>query len=221
MHAKPDISKIHFIGTSHIAKQSINEVKNYVEEHKPDIVAVELDSERLKALLANKRDRISLKNIGIVRKIGFVGFLFAYIASFVQKKLGNKVKTPAGSDMLTAVKLAKEHNLKIALIDQNVNVTLKKLSQEMKFKDKMRIFFDLLKAFFLGDSGANELGLKNIDLRKVPQDELVEKVIGKTKERYPSLYKVLALTFHVFLVLCNEVLKYKCSNQKNCLCKGF
>ena len=45
------------IGTSHIAKQSLDEVKEEIETNKPDIVAIELDKNRLQALFQKKKER--------------------------------------------------------------------------------------------------------------------------------------------------------------------
>lgn len=185
------MDNIHFIGTSHIAKQSVSEIEDFIEKEKPSIVAVELDKQRLQALLENRTDRISLRNISLIRRIGLTGFIFAYVASLVQKKLGDLVKSKAGKDMLSAVKAAKKHGAKVALVDQDVDVTLKNLSREMKLREKLRVVFDIIRGLFSKDMGAKELGIKNIDLKKVPSDELVEKVINKTKGRYPSFHKVL------------------------------
>ncbi len=48
------MNKIILVGTSHIAKQSIRRVKKAIEENKPDIVAVELDSKRFYSIIAKK-----------------------------------------------------------------------------------------------------------------------------------------------------------------------
>ena len=47
------------IGTSHIAQQSLDDVKKAIEEGKPDIVAIELDSKRLHSLFRKKDAKIS------------------------------------------------------------------------------------------------------------------------------------------------------------------
>ena len=48
-------NNITMIGTSHIAKESVSEVKNYIIKEKPDIIALELDRPRLAALLNKKK----------------------------------------------------------------------------------------------------------------------------------------------------------------------
>ena len=101
------------IGTSHIAQQSLDEVKKAIEKDKPDIVALELDKNRLYALMHKKKGKISIYNI---RKIGFKGFLFYLIGAWAEKKLGEYVGVSPGSEMKKAVKLARKNNAKIIVV---------------------------------------------------------------------------------------------------------
>ena len=43
------------IGTSHISKQSVNDVKEHILIEKPEIIAIELDKIRLYSLLNKKK----------------------------------------------------------------------------------------------------------------------------------------------------------------------
>ena len=77
----------HIIGTSHISKDSINEIKSSIENEKPDIVAVELDAQRAMSLLQKEVRKISFLEM---TKLGVKGLLFAKIGQYVQQKLGQK-----------------------------------------------------------------------------------------------------------------------------------
>jgi len=48
-----------FLGTSHIAKQSLDEVKQYIEKEKPEIIAIELDAKRLPFLGHGQRKSLA------------------------------------------------------------------------------------------------------------------------------------------------------------------
>ena len=72
------------IGTSHIAEQSIQEVRSAVEAEKPGIIAIELDKKRLAGLLDKSHKRLKLKEIF---RLGVKAYLFILIASYIQKKL--------------------------------------------------------------------------------------------------------------------------------------
>jgi pheromone shutdown-related protein TraB len=176
------------IGTSHIARQSIHEVKEAILREKPQIIAVELDRRRLSALLGRKKQKLKIKDI---RKIGIKGFLFGLIGSYVQKKLGSIVRVMPGADMLTAVKLARKKKIKIALIDQDIEITLRRISITFSWKEKFRLLADVFKAIFFRKREMAKLGIKELDLTKVPEKELIKKLTKNLKKRYPNLYKVL------------------------------
>lgn len=169
------------IGTSHIAIQSIKEVEKRIEEEQPKVVALELDAARFQALHSKEKRGIKIRDI---RKIGVKGWIFALIGEFVEKKLGNRVGVSPGAEMLHAAKVAHKNKMHIALIDQRIDITLKNFSKELTWKEKFR---------FLGELVSAPFSKKKIkfDLRKVPEDKIIEEMVGHVKKRYPSVYKVL------------------------------
>lgn len=169
------------LGTSHIAKQSLLEVKKFILEEKPEIITLELDRGRLYGLL-NKR-KLKLNDI---KDIGVRGFFLNLIGAYVEKKLGKLVGVNPGSEMKLAFKLARENKIQIFLIDQEISITLKKLIKRFTLNEIFRFITDLFKGFILRKSE-----IEPFDLRKVPEEELIIKVIEKVKERYPSIYEVL------------------------------
>lgn len=170
-----------FIGTSHISIQSIKEVKNQINQHSPDIIALELDQRRFLSLISKKTAKPSLKDS---LSLGFIPFLINTIGGYIQRKLGDLVGIKPGSEMLKAISLAKQNNIKIALIDQDIKLTLKNLSKNFTTKEKLRFFIDLIKSPF----STQKISL---DLRRVPDDKLIKMVINKVRQRYPSIYKSL------------------------------
>jgi len=171
---------VFLIGTSHIAKRSVEKITHMFDEYNPDIVCVELDNARLHGLLTNAKPDYSLSGI---KKYGFQGYLFAVIGGFIQKKLGNSVGMKPGSDMLAAVNLAKSKNRQLELIDQDIGVTLKKFSKKFTLKEKFRLIWDIIRSPFSERM--------KINLNDVPQEEIINKLLLQMKDRYPNLYFVL------------------------------
>ncbi|MBI2144570.1 TraB/GumN family protein [Candidatus Woesearchaeota archaeon] len=174
------------IGTSHIAKDSVAEVERIILAEKPDIVAVELDHARLHALLSEQKQRFSLS---MVKQMGIAGTLFFAIGSLVQRKLGKMIGAVPGEEMKTAVKAARQNGIRIALIDQPLDITMKNISR-ISLKEKLRLAADLL----LGIGGLGEekeLAKIDIDLSKTPSEQFVKLAMKKLQERYPELYKAL------------------------------
>ena len=175
------------LGTSHIAIQSVNEVKKLIETEKPDIIALELDILRLKKLLSKQKQKFSFK--ALTSK----GSIINSLGALIERKLGEKVGMMPGEEMRTAIKLARKHKLQLALIDQPIQITFKKLSDRITFKEKARFVFDILSSFILPKRKIK------IDLTKVPEKKLIKKMIGEVKKRYPSIYKTLIAARNVFM----------------------
>lgn len=189
------------LGTSHIASQSITEINKAFKNHDPDIVCVELDKQRLHALLNDAKPDYSIAGI---KRYGLQGYLFAVIGGFIQRKLGNVVGIKPGSDMLTAVNLARNNKKQLMLIDQDIETTLKRFSKEFTFKEKMRLLWDIIRSPF-----AKKM---RINLNEVPPDKIIAQMIAQMKERYPSLYKVLIHERN--MVMAKNIYKIKENNPE-------
>ena len=132
---------LRIIGTSHIAAQSIQEIKKAFTQEKPELVAVELDLQRASALFQAGKSKISLSQ---AFTLGLKGFIFAKLGQMVQQKLGKMVGVSPGSEMKTALELAKEHHLEVAFIDQPLPITLQRFSKELTWKERFHFAGDLL-----------------------------------------------------------------------------
>ncbi|MBI2665899.1 TraB/GumN family protein [Candidatus Woesearchaeota archaeon] len=188
---------IEIIGTSHIAKESIEEIKRAINERNPQVIAIELDTSRAAALMSNQKSKLTVAS---VMKIGIKGFLFAKIGQFVQQKLGKIVGVDPGTEMKTALEIAKKKKLDIALIDQPLEKTLKEFSKNITLLEKLRFIADLAKSPFQQKKQLKELGLSEFDLKKVPSTELIEKMMSALKIRYPSIHKTLVEDRNKYMV---------------------
>lgn len=178
------------IGTSHISPESIRLVESSILEKKPEIVAIELDKERFMALMTGEKRNVGLAEI---KRIGFKGYVFAKFGQWVEKKLGNRIGVSPGDEMVKAVRAASSVKAKIALIDQPIEITLKKFSKRITWKEKFRFIWDLLTGWFRKD-----MKIK-IDLRKVPEERIIEQMMGLVRKRYPNVYDVLIAERNVIM----------------------
>ena len=169
------------MGTSHIAKQSLEDVEKEIENKKPDIIALELDRRRLYSLF-KKPGKIRIYDI---KRVGIKGFIFSLIGAWAEKKLGKIVGVAPGSEMKKAAGLARNYDIKIALIDQDIEITLKRFSKSLTWKEKWNFIVDVLKAIFVRKK------IIEFDLTKVPSKKVIKKLVGQVKKRYPNIYKVL------------------------------
>lgn len=175
------------IGTSHISRESVDAITKFVEEKKPAIIAIELDKDRFYGIQQKKREA-SFREIF---NVGVKGYLFSLIGEYVERKLGEKVGVKPGEEMLTAIRLAKKHNIKIALIDQDIRITLKRFSKFLSWKERFRFVADIFSSIIFRNREMKKIGLETFDLTKVPEKKVIKKMISFVKKRYPNVYKVL------------------------------
>ncbi|MEK6941017.1 MAG: TraB/GumN family protein [Nanoarchaeota archaeon] len=173
--------KLILIGTSHIAIESVKEVRRVILTSKPNVVAIELDPIRLNSLLSKEKRKLRLRDIS---QLGLNGFLFNLIGAYLEKKLGKIVNVTPGDDMKAAVDSSKQIGAELVLIDQDVRITMKKLSRRITWHEKFRFVKDII-------IGLVKREKIKINLNKVPDKALIEKLTNKIKERYPSVYSVL------------------------------
>ncbi|MFH0979228.1 MAG: TraB/GumN family protein [Candidatus Woesearchaeota archaeon] len=176
------MENLKILGTSHIAKESIERVKEEIESGQYDIVTLELDNVRLYSLLHPSKAKIRATDIA---KVGLKGYIFSLIGAWAENKLGAAVGVKPGTEMTMAYKLAKKKGLKIALVDQRIDITLSRLSKGITWKEKLNFAIDIIKSPFVRRP---EL---RFDLRKVPSQEIINTLIKEVKERYPNFYRIL------------------------------
>ena len=183
---------IYLIGTSHIAKESLDKVDHSISGIKPDLVAVELDLARLKGLQQNKKGKMKLP---IIQKI------IMLLLQKMQETLSKETGILPGQEMLDAVRHAKKADSRVALIDQRIDITINKLMRAMGLKEKFKLISYMI--FGLLGIGASKVvpvkAGKSVDLNKIPEDEFIDMAMGYMEASFPSIYKVLVADRNWFM----------------------
>jgi len=177
--------EIILVGTAHISKESITLVKETIELEKPDVIGVELDSERLAQLLSGKKWEQT--NITEVIKTGKTYlFLLNLLLGNMQKQLGAQVGVKPGAEMMAAIKEAQDHEIPVRLLDRNVRITLKRAFNEMSLKEKLKLGSSLCLGFF----GVGEKVNAKV-IEELKQEDLINKLMKELGKQMPSMKRVL------------------------------
>jgi len=178
--------KITLVGTAHISEKSVKEVKEVIEEEKPDIVAVELCKRRYDSI--KKKDQWENTPISKLLKGNNAYLLIAQtFLSSIQRKLGKEYGVEPGSEMIMAMDIAKKHDLKIALVDRDISITLKRAWRKMGIREKFRLVWEFLKAIV----GFDEEEIEELDLEKLMDQDVISSMMEEFKEIAPSVTNVL------------------------------
>lgn len=174
--------KLRLIGTAHISRESAEVVKQQISEWKPDIVAIELDSNRL-AHLQNP-EKFDDEALSKVLKEGRTSLLlFQSLLAIEQRKMGMEAGERVGVDLLAAVDAAEESNIPIELVDRDIQITLKRAWKKMKLREKWRILYSLL---------ADEPDEEDIDVEELLGDgDLITQLMEELRATAPGAGEVL------------------------------
>jgi len=169
------------IGTAHISKESVEEVKKTILELKPEIVAVELCEARYRALVEQKDVQI----LDLLKSKNSMMVLANVLLSFLQRKLGEEVGVKPGAEMLAAIAAANEVGANVALIDRDIRVTLGRGMAKMGFFEKIRVLKELLSTYDVSGEDIES------EIDKLKQDANVTEILETFKDVSPNLYGVL------------------------------
>ncbi|TLN19864.1 TraB/GumN family protein [bacterium] len=175
---------VHLIGTAHVSRQSVEEVRRAIEEEKPDTVCVELDDQRLEAL---KNPNIWEKlNLGAAIRQGKGPFLMANLAlSVFQRKMGQKTGVKPGAELLEAVLAAEKEGARVSLVDRNIRTTLLRVWRNTGFWKKNL----LISSIFVSAFEKNELDEEALE--KIKEKDALSAMMDELAEYLPSVKSML------------------------------
>ena len=173
---------LRLLGTAHVATASVEAVKQNIEEWKPDIVAVELCKSRHDALTQDKRlDREGLLKVIKEGKAPMV--LLQSLLAAEQRKLGLDEGQQPGAELLAAVEAAEEYELRVELVDRDIQTTLRRAWKNMSLKEKTGLMWALLAE----DESNEELELEQM----LADKDLLTSLMEELREVSPGAGSVL------------------------------
>ncbi len=133
----------YLVGTAHVSQQSVADVRAVIERVDPAVVAVELCSARYEALVNDRAFR-DLNVIKVIRE-GRVLYLLGHLAlTAYQRRIGASLGVKPGAELLAACEVAKQKGIPIALIDRDINITLKRTWRNIGVWRRLTLLTSLL-----------------------------------------------------------------------------
>lgn len=136
----------YIVGTAHVSKQSVDDVRAVIDRVKPDVVCVELDRVRHEALTKDSAFR-DLDVFKVVRE-GRTLYLLAHLAlASYQRRIGASLGVKPGAELLAAVRVAEERGIPVELIDRDINITLKRTWKNLGLWKRSMLLSSLIVGF--------------------------------------------------------------------------
>ncbi len=172
------------MGTAHVSRESVAEVRRVIAEEKPDRVCVELDEGRYTSISqgSNWQDL----NIGKVIRQG-KGFLLLanLVLSSFQRRLGKDLGVKPGEEMLAAVQASEEMGVPFSLCDRNIQITLRRAWSRTRLWGKVKMLAAMLASVFSDEK------LKPEDIEKLKQKDVLQNMMEELADYLPAAKEVL------------------------------
>lgn len=172
--------QVTLIGTIHMSKRSVEQVKAVIETECPETVCVELDDLRILALAE------SASEADAVPADGDLPFLVLNtIIAALQKLLALDWGLLPGQDLLQAVKSAKAVGAQIILADCNIQAVFHRIWENISLKEKAALLARLIGLLTTG------IGLSEADLENMKAPDNLAAILNKFGTEFPELKSML------------------------------
>ena len=135
--------ELRILGTAHVSSESVELVRNQIEEWGPDLVAVELCPSRM-AALTEPESLESEDLLKIIKEGRSAMILLQSALAAQQRRMGISSGEKPGAELLAAVNAAEESDIPVEMIDRDVVITLRRAWKKMGMVEKWRILNAIL-----------------------------------------------------------------------------
>ncbi|MBN1635424.1 MAG: TraB/GumN family protein [Deltaproteobacteria bacterium] len=176
--------EIVLIGTAHVSKTSVEEVREAIETRRPEVVAIELCKNRYD-VLKNPKAWQQTDIIKVIREKK-ASFLFANLvmASF-QRRIGEKFGIKPGQEMKVAIEVAEKLGVPVALIDRPIQTTLQRAWRNLTFIERIKLIWTSLISIFAVDD------LEEDTIEKLKEKDVLSAAVDEIARAAPTIKKVL------------------------------
>ncbi len=182
-----NITRIHMdgkeyilIGTAHVSRQSAEQVKNVIEDEKPDTVCVELDEPRYQSIVEGDKWRDTDIFQVIKDKKATLLLMNLAIGSF-QRRMAKQFGIKPGQEMIQGIESAKELNAELVLADRNIQVTFSRIWSSVGFSGKAKLLTQIVYSIFSNDTITEE------ELEKIKSQDMLDSMLNEFTQVFPKL----------------------------------
>ncbi|MGP0566443.1 TraB/GumN family protein [Nitrospina sp. 32_T5] len=175
---------ITLLGTAHVSQKSVELVEEKIRTGDYDCVAVELCPPRYE----NMVNQSWWKNLDIyqILKSGKGSLLLINLAlSAYQRRLADKLGIEPGKEMARAIDLAKEHNLRLEVIDRDITTTLQRMYRRVGFWQKLKLVGGMIASIFVGEEVTEE------QIENLKEGDMLQSLVEEFGEELPEIKEVL------------------------------
>jgi len=183
-HVKVDDRDIYLVGTAHISKESVEDVRTTIEQVRPDAVCVELCQARHQAMTQADNWR-KMDIFKIIRQKKAVFLLAQLIMSSFYRRLGEKLGVQPGAEMLEGVRLAEQTGATLVLADRDIEITLKRVWRYLGFWSKLKLAMQVMMSALVTEKVDADM------IEELKQQDQLEAIMAEFAQRFPEIKRRL------------------------------
>lgn len=168
------------VGTAHVSRESVEDVRKTVEIVRPDAICIELCQARYQAM-TRRDDWRGMDIYKVIRDGKAVFLMIQLVLQAFYRRIGDKLGVQPGAEMMEGARLAGETGATLVLADRDVQVTLKRVWAGLSFWKKFQLLFQLLSSVFVDEDVDKEM---IEDMKK--KDQLAS-IMGEFAEQFPQI----------------------------------
>ncbi|MFM1782581.1 MAG: hypothetical protein RIS14_334 [Pseudomonadota bacterium] len=170
------------LGTAHVSVKSLEAVKAAIDGGGFDTVAVELDSNRHRQL--TQPDALYKLDIFQIIKEDKIGLVAANLSlAAYQRRLAEQLGIEPGAELKAAAQEAEIRGLRMALIDRDAGITLKRSWSKLGFFKRGQLVAGL------GASLVSSDDIGETEIEQLKEGDMLESSFGEFAKQTPELYE--------------------------------
>ena len=175
---------VYLVGTAHISKESVEDVRATVEQVRPESICIELCKSRHQAMTQADNWR-KMDIFKIIRQKKAVFLLAQLILSSFYRRLGEKLGVQPGAEMLEGSRLAEQTGATLVLADRDIDVTLKRVWGYLGFWTKLKLAMQLLMSILFSDDIDADM------VEQLKKQDQLEAIMAEFAQRFPEIKRRL------------------------------
>lgn len=172
------------IGTAHVSRNSVEQVKEVVEFERPDSVCIELDEQRYQTIIEGDKWK-NTDIIKIIKEKKSTLLLVNLVLSSFQKRIAKQFGINAGQEMIQGIESAKTIGANLVLADRNIQTTFSRIWHGVRIWGKIRLIAGIVFSIFNTEEITEE------DLEKLKSHDMLDSILNDLTASFPDLKRPL------------------------------
>ncbi len=172
--------EIILVGTAHVSKKSAEQVKEIIEEEKPDSVCIELDEQRYKTVVEGQKWK-QMDIFKVIKEKKALLLLVNLVMSSFQSRIAKQFGVNPGQEMIQGIESANDVGANLVLADRDIQVTFRRVWRGIGLKGKLKLFWELFNSIFSNEEITEE------EMEKLKSEDMLTSILSELGKTFPEL----------------------------------